>query len=133
VNPKIASQFTDLFEKVDGASSYRTLLQVALGEEPDFAKGRGPFKLAASCVLRTFKDARVLRAPSAEEVGALRSKFPDARVEVSVREGQLLSDVMQDGKSFRYCVVNIGADSAEGLEAKLRLCEEALDFHFAPV
>lgn len=80
VNPKIASQFTDLFEKVDGASSYRTLLQVALGEEPDFERGRGPFKLAASCVLRRFEDATVLRVPSAAEVAALRSRLPDARV-----------------------------------------------------
>jgi hypothetical protein len=132
VNPKIASQFTDLFEKVDGASSYRTLLQVALGEEPDFERGRGAFKLAASCVLRRFEDGTVLRVPSAEEIAALQSKLPGARVEVTAQEGRLLSDVMQDGKSFRYCVVNLGADSPEELEAKLELCERALDFRFAP-
>lgn len=132
VNPKIASQFTDLFEKVDGTSSYRTLLQAALGEEPDFERGGGTFKLAASCVLRRFEDGVVVRAPSAEEVAALKSELPDARVEVTAREGQLLSDVMQDGKSFRYCVVNLGADSPEELEEKLALCERALDFRFAP-
>jgi biotin carboxylase len=132
VNPKIASQFTDLFEKVDGASSYRALLQAALGEEPDFTKGRGPFKLAASCVLRRFEDALVLRAPSREEVRALRSRLPDARVEVTAQEGRRLSDGMQDGRSYRYCVVNLGADSPEELEAKLELCEGALDFRFAP-
>jgi biotin carboxylase len=132
VNPKIASQFTDLFEKVDGASSYRTLLQVALGEEPDFEKGRGPFRVAASCVLRRFEDATVLRVPSPAEIAALGSKLPGARVEVTAQEGRLLSDVMQDGKSFRYCVVNLGADSPEELEAKLELCEAALDFRFAP-
>jgi hypothetical protein len=132
VNPKIASQFIDLFEKVDGTSSYRALLQVALGEEPDFTKGRGPFKLAASCVLRRFEDALVLRAPSGEEIRALKSKVPDARVEVTAQEGRRLSDGMQDGKSFRYCVVNIGADSDEELGAKLELCEGALDFRFSP-
>ena len=132
VNPKIASQFTDLFEKVDGSSSYRTLLQVALGEEPDFRKGRGPFKLAASCVLRRFKDGTVLRAPSAEEIGGLKSRLPDARLEVTVSEGRRLSDSMQDGKSFRYCFVNLGADSSDELEAKLEMCERALDFRFSP-
>ena len=132
VNPKIASQFIDLFEKVDGTSSYRVLLQVALGEEPDFTEGHGPFKLAASCVLRRFEDALVLRAPSGEEIRALKSKVPDARVEVTAQEGRLLSDGMQDGKSFRYCVVNIGADSDEELGAKLELCEGALDFRFSP-
>lgn len=132
VNPKIASQFTDLFEKVDGTSSYRPLLQVALGEEPDFEAGRGRFKLAASCVLRTFEDRRAVRVPSAAEIAALKAKFPDARVEVSALEGRLLSDVMQDGKSFRYCVLNIGADSPEELEEKFEACERALDFRFAP-
>ncbi|HKR01020.1 MAG TPA: ATP-grasp domain-containing protein, partial [Pyrinomonadaceae bacterium] len=56
INPKIASQFTDLFEKVDGLSSYSQLLQVALGEEPAAPKGEGAFKVAASCVMRTFED-----------------------------------------------------------------------------
>jgi biotin carboxylase len=132
VNPKIASQFTDLFEKVDGASSYDPLLQVALGEEPDFKKGSGPFKLAASCILRTFEDRMALRVPSGEEIEALKARFPDARVEVSAQEGRLLSDLMQDGKSFRYCLINIGANSPEELEAKFELCESALDFRFAP-
>ncbi|HWW73950.1 MAG TPA: ATP-grasp domain-containing protein [Pyrinomonadaceae bacterium] len=131
-NPKIASQFTDLFEKVDGSSSYRTLLQAALGDEPDFEKGAGPFRLAASCVLRRFEDGRVLRVPSGEDIDALKSKLPDARVEVTAEEGRRLSDVMQDGKSFRYCVVNLGADSEKELEEKLELCEAALDFRFAP-
>jgi biotin carboxylase len=131
VNPKIASQFPDLFEKVDGTSSYVPLLQVALGEEPAFLRGRGAFKLAASCVLRTFENKRVVRAPSAEQLAALARAFPDARVEVAVAAGDLLSDIMQDGKSFRYGLVNIGANSPEELDAKLATCENLLDFQFA--
>lgn len=131
INPKIASQFTDLFEKVDGRSSYYPLLQVALGEEPESSRGQGRFKLAASCVLRTFEDKRVLSVPSPEQVDALLKKFPDARVEINASPGGLLSDVMQDGKSFRYGLINIGADSHEELETKLKLCESLLDFQFA--
>jgi biotin carboxylase len=131
VNPKIASQFPDLFEKVDGASSYLPLLQLALGEEPSFPRGRGAFKLAASCVLRTFADKRVVRVPSGGQLAELARVFPDARVEVAVRVGDLLSDIMQDGKSFRYGLVNIGANSLEELDAKLVRCESLLDFQFA--
>ena len=131
VNPKIASQFTDLFEKVDGTSSYAPLLQVALGEEPAFARGRGEFKLAASCVLRTFADRRVLRVPSKEQLAELTRKFPDARIEIFVSEGELLSDAMQDGKSFRYALVNVGANSGAELDAKLDACKKLLDFRFA--
>jgi biotin carboxylase len=130
INPKIASQFTDLFEKVDGASSYRPLLEIALGEEPAFPKGQGAFKVAASCVLRTFENKRVLGVPSAEQVEALTKRFPDARMEISVSPGRLLSDVMQDGKSFRYGLVNIGADSWDELDDKFELCKSLLDFKF---
>jgi hypothetical protein len=38
---------------------------------------------------------------------------------------------MQDGKSFRYGLVNIGANSHEELDAKLARCEDLLDFQFA--
>ncbi|HUQ31418.1 MAG TPA: ATP-grasp domain-containing protein [Pyrinomonadaceae bacterium] len=130
INPKIASQFTDLFEKVDGASSYRPLLEIALGHEPVFPVGQGAFKVAASCVLRTFDDKRVLSVPSAEQVEALMHRFPDARVEISASRGKLLSDIMQDGKSFRYGLINIGADSWDELDAKFELCKSLLDFKF---
>jgi hypothetical protein len=130
INPKIASQFTDLFEKVDGLSSYSPLLQIALGEEPDFPKGQGAFRVAASCVLRTFENKRVLSVPSQEQVDALVRRFPDARIEISASPGRLLSDAMQDGNSFRYGLINIGADSHEELNAKFELCKSLLDFQF---
>lgn len=131
INPKIASQFPDLFEKVDGTSSYAPLLQIALGDAPTFKHGQGGFKLAASCVLRDFEDRRVVSVPTAEQVSELTRKFPDARIEISVAAGQLLSDIMQDGKSFRYGLVNIGADSEEELNAKLDFCKDALHFEFS--
>ncbi|HJR09519.1 MAG TPA: ATP-grasp domain-containing protein [Pyrinomonadaceae bacterium] len=131
VNPKIASQFPDLFEKVDGTSSYAPLLQVALGEDPKFQRGRGEFKLAASCVLRIFEDRRVVRVPTEAQLAELTRKFPDANIEISVSKGDILSNIMQDGKSFRYGLVNIGANSEQELDAKLEFCKNFLDFQFA--
>jgi biotin carboxylase len=133
VNPKIASQFTDLFEKVDGTNSYSPLLQIAAGDEPIFRRRQGDFALAASCVLRTFEDQRVLGVPSREQIDGLAKRFPDARVEVCASEGRLLSETMQDGKSYRYGLINIGADSEKDLTTKLDLCRSLLDFQFAPV
>jgi biotin carboxylase len=132
VNPKIASQFTDLFEKVDGANTYSLLLQIAAGEEPFWQQRRGSFKMAASCVLRTFEDKRVLDVPSPEEIASLLYRFPDARVEVCAAPGRLLSEAMQDGKSYRYCLINLGADSEGELAAKLERCRRSLSFRFAP-
>ena len=133
VNPKLASQFPDLFKKVDGTSSYSVLLQLAVGEEPTFTQRQGDFKLAGSCVLRSFEDKRVLGIPSAEQIDRLKGDFPDALVEIYAPLGKNLSDQMQDSASFRYGLVNIGADSERELEEKFEHFKHSLDFQFAPV
>jgi len=61
----------------------------------------------------------------------IREALPDARIEIFVSEGELLSDAMQDGKSFRYALVNVGANSGAELDAKLDACKKLLDFRFA--
>lgn len=133
VNPKIASQFPDLFEKVDGTSSYSVLLQVALGEEPIFRRGQGQFRVAGSCVLRTFEDQDVLAIPSQSQVEAVMRRFPDAKIQILASPGKRLSDQMQDVSSYRYGLVNIGADSEAELEEKFETCKGLLPFEFAPV
>ncbi|HVG32164.1 MAG TPA: ATP-grasp domain-containing protein [Pyrinomonadaceae bacterium] len=133
INPKIASQFPDLFEKVDGTNTYSVLLSLALGVEPVFTRRKGDFKLAASCVLRTFEDQRVLAVPNVEQIASLTEKFPDSRIEICAVAGKKLSEVMQDGKSYRYGLINIGADSPEELEAKFQFLKGSLDFQFARV
>ncbi|HEV8517274.1 MAG TPA: ATP-grasp domain-containing protein [Burkholderiales bacterium] len=133
VNPKIASQFADLFMKVDGQSSFSVLLQIALGEEPLFSKRKGDFKIAASCVLRTFADRRVLGIPSNESILELVRHYPDALIEIHAHPGLNLSDQMQDAQSFRYGLVNIGADSESELETKFEHIQSKLDFQFARV
>jgi biotin carboxylase len=132
VNPKLASQFPDLFYKVDGHSSWTVLLQLAMGEQPVFANDRGKFRMAASCVLRTFEDRRVLRVPSDQSLRELTAEYPDALIEIYATPGLNLSDQMQDSHSFRYGLVNIGADSERELESKFAAIQSRLEFQFAP-
>jgi biotin carboxylase len=133
VNPKIASQFPDLFEKVDGVSSYQYLLQLAVGEKPVFKPRQGKFKLSASCVLRKFEDQKVVRKPKDEDLQKVREKFPDALVSVIATEGNKLSEQTQDTDSFRYGLINIGANSLDELEEKRATIEKMLPFEFVPV
>ncbi len=133
VNPKIASQFADLFMKVDGQSAYTALLQIAVGEEPTFRHREGDFKTAASCVLRTFTDRSVIGIPSNQTLRELVSRYPDARIEIHAAPGKRLSDQMQDARSFRYGLINIGASSEPELERKFAHIQSRLDFQFAPV
>jgi biotin carboxylase len=132
VNPKIASQFPDLFEKVDGTSSYRTMLQIAAGMKPEFVHGQGKFKVAGSCVLRIFEDKKVVRKPTPEHVEAVRRIYPDALINIIATEGKYLSEQLQDTASYRYGLVNIGAQSMEELEEKFEHIKSMLPFEFAP-
>ena len=133
VNPKIASQFADLFMKVDGRSTFSVLLQLALGQEPQFESGMGEFKLAASCVLRTSEDKRVVTTPSEQTIAAIEADYPGAKIEIHATPGRNLSDQMQDAQSFRYGLVNIGAGSGGELEDKFARIARRLDFELAPV
>ena len=111
INPRMASQFADLFEKVDGLNTYSILLDLALGRQPAVKHRQGKYKMAASCVLRLFEDRHILKVPTPAEIDLLLKKFPDARVEVLADEGKNLSQQLQDGRSYRYGVVSIGGQN----------------------
>ncbi len=72
INPRMASQFADLYEKVDGTSSYQVLLDIAEGRAPRTTRRKGHYPFAASCVLRAFADHRVVKLPDAERARAPR-------------------------------------------------------------
>ena len=133
VNPKIASQFADLFRKVDGQSSFSVLLHLASGIAPVMPYRQGNFKLAASCVLRTFADRHVVAVPTHEVIADIVATYPDASIEIHAAPGADLSNQMQDAHSFRYGLVSIGADSEQELDGKFAAIAERLEFQLAPV
>lgn len=132
VNPKIASQFPNLFEKVDGFSTYRTLLEVATGQRPTTRAGKGRHRIAASCVLRTFQDQKIVAIPTAEEKADVLKRFPDTYIQVYAKPGRRLSDEVQDSYSYRYGLIDLGAKNEADLEEKLAACKQMLSFRFEP-
>jgi biotin carboxylase len=133
INPRMASQFADLYEKVDGTSSYEVLVSIAQGFEPTFSRRQGRYRFAASCVLRSFADYSVEAAPSEEYLQRLARLYPDIRVEVHATPGRKLSDELQDGQSYRYGIVNLGGrDRAEVLQT-FEACREKLGIVLRPL
>lgn len=133
INPRMASQFADLYEKVDGTNVYEILLDIGAGVAPTPKHRQGPHSFAASCVLRTFEDCVVTRLPSADELAGLSELYPDVRVELHAAVGRKLSDDMQDGASYRYGVINLGGrDRAQVLERFAR-CRDRLGVGLLPV
>jgi biotin carboxylase len=77
VNPRMSSQFADLYEKVDGINLYQILLDIGLGAQPKAKKKQGKYPVASSFVLRSFENKHVLKAPSEEELSRICQLFPD--------------------------------------------------------
>lgn len=133
INPRMSSQFADLYEKVDGFNPYQVMLDLALGREPSLRRRRGRHPMAASCVLRTFTDCEVRSVPSTGDLAAVRHRCPDARIEVLATAGRRLSHAMQDGASFRYGLINIGGNDRSDILSTFDACRRALRFELVPI
>ncbi len=129
VNTRISESHCDLFEKVDGTSSHEVAVDLALGKEPRFVKGGGPYPVAGKFFLRTYGDARVGRVPTESEVREVEEQVPGTTIQIQVEQGGQLSDMMdQDSYSFCLALVFIGGQDEAELEAKFQHVEQALDF-----
>jgi hypothetical protein len=133
INPRMVSQFADLYEKVDGFNPYALLLDLALGQRPRaIERRRGRHAAAASCVLRRFTDAMVVSTPSAADLARVLSWQSDARIEILATAGRRLSQEMQDGESYRFGIVSLGGRNAAHVVEIFEECGRLLPFTFAP-
>ncbi len=131
INPRMSYQFSDLFERVDGMSSFAVQLALATGTRIHFPQGEGPERVAASFVMRRFSDAKVLAAPSDADILGVERRFPGTHVKILCKEGEYLSEQDQDVGSYRYCIVNMAAQSREALHANYAELERLLPFRFS--
>jgi biotin carboxylase len=133
INPRMASQFADLYEKVDGTNSYEVLLDIGTGVPPSPRRRQGQYRFAASCVLRTFQDRVVAGLPTKEQIAELEHSHPDLRVEVHATVGRKLSDELQDGTSFRYGIVNLGGRDRADMLWRFEDCRARLGIILLPI
>ena len=127
-NPRMASQFADLMEKVEGVNTYKTQVDLCLGKVPIPAGNSGKFKYATSFVLRSFEDKKIVRLPVKDDIKKIHNIFPEARIEIYGKEGALLSEELQDMQSYRYSIINLGGNSRQELDDKLKQCTSLLSF-----
>lgn len=132
INPRMASQFADLYEKVDGFNAYSILLDLASGRRPHLTRRKGSHRIAASCIFRTFQDMYVIGLPSSREIEDLTIYHPGIRMEILASVGHRLSEEMQDGHSFRYGIVNLGGRDRKDIREKFTDCRRRLSFILAP-
>jgi len=129
VNPRMASQFADLMEKVDGVNTYKIQVDLSLGKEPFFNKKSGKFKYATSFILRSFEDKKIVSLPGKNDIEKVLNIFPEARIEIYGKEGARLSEHLQDMQSYRYGIINLGGNSRQELNDKFEQCGRLLKFN----
>ena len=134
INPRMSQSHGDLFQKVDGDSNHSIMIDVALGNKPDFPYREGMFNHAAKFMHRKFEDAIVKRIPTPEEIQVIQQKVPGTFVEVLVKEGIQLSQLInQDSYSFEIADIYIGGQTQKELLENYDKVLELLPFEFTDV
>jgi len=122
-NPRMASQFSDLYLKVDGVDLHRVALELAHGHDPALLSPVAPAAgVAASFVYRSFDPAARPPMPAAARRRELARAFPDALLFCFDKSaGQIARDFKWLG-SYRYGILHLSGSDPADLRAR---CEAA--------
>jgi biotin carboxylase len=133
INPRFSPQYSDLYHKVDGVLGHQYVIELACGFEPSVRRRAGPYKLAASCVLRVASDRIVRKAPSRREIARLQAALPGTHVYLTAKTGDRLSNLVQDSFTFRYGLIHLGAADRRDLRKRLSRAKRMLTYDLKPI
>lgn len=122
-NPRLASQFSDLYLRVVGLDLHSVAMALAHNEDPALLPRTAPTAgAAASFVYRSFVPHAPVQQPSRAQQSALAQQYPDALLLCFPKApGQIARDFKWLG-SYRYGIMHLGAPDARQLRAR---CEKA--------
>ncbi|MBC7716959.1 MAG: ATP-grasp domain-containing protein [Pseudorhodobacter sp.] len=118
-NPRMASQFADLYRRVQGRDAHAMSLALALGQDPaDVPRSVPTAGAAASQVYRSFDPIAEVRMPSpAQQTGVLR-RFPDALLFCYAKTGHSLERDFKWLGSYRHGIIHLGGRDAADLRER---------------
>jgi len=133
VNPRISQSHCDLFEKVDGASHHEVMIDLALGNKPDFPKRQGAYGCAAKFFMRTHEDALVKGTPKERDIQRVQELFPGTLVKIHVGEGMRLSELLnKESYSYELGFLFMGATNEHELLENHKKALDYLPFELIP-
>lgn len=122
-NPRMASQFSDLYRRVDGIDLHEMAFALAHGQDPALLARSAPTAgVAASFVYRSLDPRRAVHAPSELQTAVFRQAYPDAMLFEFPRPANAVARDFKWLGSHRYGIVHLGGADAEDLR---RRCEVA--------
>lgn len=118
-NPRMASQFSDLYLRVHGLDLHAVALALALGEDPArLPRAQAVGGAAASLVYRVFDPSERPPMPSRQQQAALAQQFPDALLlRFPKSDGSVARDFKWLG-SYRYGILHLHGQDAADLRAR---------------
>ena len=130
INTRISKSHCPLFKMVDGEYHHDVMIDVALGNTPDFPYRKGEFVTAAKFMLRKFSHGKVYGIPGPKDIEEVQLLFPGTKVIINVNSGMHLSELKdQDSYSFEICDLYMGAGSHEELIDNYHTALSMLPFH----
>lgn len=128
VNPRMAAQFSDLYERIDGLNLHDLGLELALGGTPSFEKRTMPDRCGASFVFRRLDLLDLPQLPSAQQLAWLGRFDTHARLTTFFKAGSQLEREMKWLGSYRYAVLNMTAETESALMEKYKIVKQHMGF-----
>lgn len=126
-NPRMASQFSDLYLRVQGLDLHAVALALAHGEDPASLPLAEPVAgAAASFVYRAFHPSAQVRQPSATQRQAVLRRFPDALLLPFPKSAGAVARDFKWLGSYRYGIVHLGGRDAADLRQRCEVASAAL-------
>ena len=134
-NPRMASQFADLYFRVDGIDLYGMALALAHGHDPWQVPRVNPVAaIATSSVYRVFEPTAaqlpqsIPPMPTKAQLAALQQTFPDHLLLTYPKAGHALARDFKWLGSYRYAILHMqGADAAD-LRARCEVASSILNW-----
>ena len=118
-NPRLASQFGDLYRRVHGIDPHAIGVALALGEDPCALPRTEPTAaVAASLVYRAFDPAAVPAGPGRERLAAFGRAFPDGLALSFPKRGRALARDFKWTGNHHYGFVHLGAPDRQALRER---------------
>jgi len=114
-NPRLASQFSDLYQRVHGLDPHAMSLALALGQDPALLPRSTPQAgAAASLVYRAFTPGGAPAMPGTAAQAALRQRFADSLLFMYPKSGHSLQRDFKWLGNHRYGILHLqGRDEAQ--------------------
>ena len=126
-NPRMASQFADLYLRVDGVDLYAMALEMAHGRDPWLLPNTAPCAIVAtSAVYRVFDSAQptlqqsIPAMPTDAQLLNLKQQFPDLLLFSFPKTGGSTARDFKWLGSYRYGILHLGAQSEADLQSRLK-------------